>query len=772
MRLGLILSFLLLAAAGSFAADLYQVNLESKHDADKLANLNVDPLVPLQHGYLVLADAAALSASGLEVKLIATGLSRDELALDNRLDRKNMAHFPLLFEEDNLRLYRADLDELSKSGARPELSRLGDAPAVIYSETRPLNRAALDAGVDLDSLIGLVEQDSLESYVNHLQSYYRRYTGTANCWASADWTVSKFEDFGYDSVYIHEFTTSIFGTPTTIKNTVAVKVGTTFPDREIIVCGHRDGVADSPAADDNGSGTAATMEVGRILADLDSYCTIKFITFSGEEQGLYGSEEYADNAFANGDDIIYVFNMDMIAHYENSNQAKLYHGPDMTYTTLCRDLASSLLGIEAVFFGSTSGSDHYSFQSNGYQATFLHEYVFSTVYHSPQDSTTYMNFDYMTDMTRLALATVYATMLEANAPGLAFIYPDGTPEFILANETTALDVTVSPRNNGVALPTSGLLHYSIDGTPYQTAALSQLFGNSYTTQLPALACGQTLEYYVSIEEQSTGIYYDPDPATPRKPFVVTAVDTGVDDNFETDQGWTTEVLGATSGQWQRGVPVDDDGWDYDPASDADGSGQCYLTQNVTGNTDVDNGAVRLISPVFAMNAESALVYDYFLYLTDSDGTDMLLVEINSSGGVGGWTEIARHDLNGGLEWHHFEIDASTISGLGVFITDNMQLRFTANDGDAQSIVEAGVDAVRVMSYVCEAELACGDANADEIVNVTDAVHIVNYIFNNGPAPSPMAAGDVDCSGLVNIVDAVYLIGFIFGGGPAPCSSCP
>ena len=42
--------------------------------------------------------------------------------------------------------------------------------------------------------------------------------------------------------------------------------------------------------------------------------------------------------------------------------------------------------------------------------------------------------------------------------------------------------------------------------------------------------------------------------------------------------------------------MNDGGWSYDPASDGDGSGSAYLTQNQSGNTDVDGGAVRLTSP--------------------------------------------------------------------------------------------------------------------------------------------------------------------------------
>lgn len=63
---------------------------------------------------------------------------------------------------------------------------------------------------------------------------------------------------------------------------------------------------------------------------------------------------------------------------------------------------------------------------------------------------------------------------------------------------------------------------------------------------------------------------------------------------------------------------------------------------------------------------------------------------------------------------------------------------------------------------------CGDADGNSMVNISDAVYVISYIFSGGPAPSPMAAGDCDCNGFVNISDAVYLIGYIFGSGPAPC----
>jgi hypothetical protein len=67
---------------------------------------------------------------------------------------------------------------------------------------------------------------------------------------------------------------------------------------------------------------------------------------------------------------------------------------------------------------------------------------------------------------------------------------------------------------------------------------------------------------------------------------------------------------------------------------------------------------------------------------------------------------------------------------------------------------------------------CGDADGNDIINISDAVFLISYIFGGGPAPDYLTQGDPDCNGIVNISDAVYLIGFIFGGGPAPCSACP
>lgn len=69
-------------------------------------------------------------------------------------------------------------------------------------------------------------------------------------------------------------------------------------------------------------------------------------------------------------------------------------------------------------------------------------------------------------------------------------------------------------------------------------------------------------------------------------------------------------------------------------------------------------------------------------------------------------------------------------------------------------------------------VACGDADGDQLVDISDVVKLIQYIFAGGDAPIPLDAGDVNCDTLVNITDVVYLLNYIFDGGPSPCSACP
>jgi hypothetical protein len=68
---------------------------------------------------------------------------------------------------------------------------------------------------------------------------------------------------------------------------------------------------------------------------------------------------------------------------------------------------------------------------------------------------------------------------------------------------------------------------------------------------------------------------------------------------------------------------------------------------------------------------------------------------------------------------------------------------------------------------------CGDCNGDGVVDISDVVYLINYLFIPGsPPPVPLCIGDVNCDGVVDVSDVVYLINYLFiQGSPPPCPDC-
>jgi hypothetical protein len=64
-------------------------------------------------------------------------------------------------------------------------------------------------------------------------------------------------------------------------------------------------------------------------------------------------------------------------------------------------------------------------------------------------------------------------------------------------------------------------------------------------------------------------------------------------------------------------------------------------------------------------------------------------------------------------------------------------------------------------------LSRGDVNGDGDIDIADVVFLLNYLFLDGPEPTPLEAGDADCNGEVDIADVLFLINYLFISGPAP-----
>jgi hypothetical protein len=86
-----------------------------------------------------------------------------------------------------------------------------------------------------------------------------------------------------------------------------------------------------------------------------------------------------------------------------------------------------------------------------------------------------------------------------------------------------------------------------------------------------------------------------------------------------------------------------------------------------------------------------------------------------------------------------------------------------------TVASLGTPEVPQTYYYTVARTGPGDCNADDIVNASDIIYLVNYIFKSGPAPVILLHGDVNCSDVINSADIIYMVSYVFKSGPSPCS---
>ena len=752
----------------SISGNLIKVDVNSIQDADFLNTLELYPLIRLPQAFIVMTDNDNLERiqnSRINYQIISNSISLSQIAVDHNREFMHPELFQVIYQQDYFRLLQAD-PQVAQSLPFSERPSFHFSKNIKIEYDQPIVRGEMPdkASGDLNLALSLMSTDSMESYVNRLQAYYRRPIMSDSLRACTRWLHDKFTEFGYDSILYDTFSTPLYNAYDSSVNVLAVKPGTVLPEYQIVIGAHYDGVQPSPAADDNGSGTAAVLEMARVLKDIPTNMTYIFILFDAEEVGLLGSKHYAEEAAARGDNIYFMLNLDMIANKQNSTKAGLYHGGDQSFIALWDSIGAALYNMEGVNEGMNSHSDHHSFVQNGFDVLFVMEYNFSDVYHTAHDSTTYMSFSYMANLVKVSMATAF-TVSESYRPFTSnFNLISGTPDLFIPAEETEFEFTVSLSGAGTLVPASGQIRYRVDGGEYASQPMTEIAANHYLGALTFDQCYSIVEYYFTVEEVDYGSVYETYPDAPHQAFIAKSKVDVLIDNFQYNKGWTVNG-DASTGTWQRGYPAG--GGDLgDPPSDYDGSGYCYLTGNYDGDSDVDFGATNLVSPAFDLSYSNAEI-SYARWYSNNYGyyqEDTLFVYISNDLGSS-WTLVEtvgpQYQATGGWYTNSFWVDEY------IATTDQMLLRFEASDYGVESIVEAAIDAVTIRKFTC-ADVICGDANADASVNVSDAVYIINYVFNGGDEPIPYIAGEVNCDGLVNVSDAVYIINYVFTGGGNPC----
>ena len=160
-----------------------------------------------------------------------------------------------------------------------------------------------------------------------------------------------------------------------------------------------------PGADDNASGTAAILEVARLLKDSKPKRSILVLSVSGEEIGLWGSQAFVDAPPVPLSLIKADINVDMVGRNavdELSVTPAQIEGAVSTLTRDARDLASRQgikLNQEADKYWTRS--DHYTFAKRGIPCIFFFGGMHGD-YHEPTDTPDKINFEKLARVVRLA----------------------------------------------------------------------------------------------------------------------------------------------------------------------------------------------------------------------------------------------------------------------------------------------------------------------------------------------------------------------------------
>jgi len=318
----------------------------------------------------------------------------------------------------------------------------------------------------------MVTQTNITTYLQEFANLGVKKTGTAANNNALEWLKTKYLSYGYTASQMAEdpFTAGSYNS----KNLVITKTGTVYPNKYVIICGHFDSITGS-GVNDNGSGTSIILEAARILKDVPTEYSIKFIHFSGEEQGLLGSTHYANTVAYQGSnrvlDIKLVFNLDQVGGVMGNNNNTVYCDQDLGGLTSnnaasavvtqelrnCTALYSPLLTA----VDPAEDTDYIPFEQKGEVITGFFERIRSTYPHTVND--TFANTDPVY-IYNIGKASVGALQHFAVATGTL-----GTHEAVVKNTLETVKIYPNPVKDiiNIELPDSGIKNFTFEVTDFQ-----------------------------------------------------------------------------------------------------------------------------------------------------------------------------------------------------------------------------------------------------------------------------------------------------------------
>jgi len=302
----------------------------------------------------------------------------------------------------------------------------------------------------------VVSQCSSSNILTNLTEYEAlgvKRRGTAALDNTLNWLKNKYLSYGYTASQITEDSYTYTGSTAVCKNLVVTKIGTLYPNTFIIIDGHYDSISGT-GTNDNGSGLVCILEVARLLQNIPTQYSIKFINFSGEEDGLFGSKHFVSsvvNATTPKMDIKLVFNLDEVGGVAGMVNNTITCERDMSNPT-SNNAASAAVTNELItcvslysplntFLDRAYSSDYMSFQSNDEVITGFFEKNETTHKHTTTDFLIYMDPTYNYNVAKAAIgAMLHFAVVDTSMSNEEFetsfqgsIYPNPTNDTLYVN---------------------------------------------------------------------------------------------------------------------------------------------------------------------------------------------------------------------------------------------------------------------------------------------------------------------------------------------------
>ncbi len=372
---------------------------------------------------------ATLRQRGVEFRVLDEAAFSQPYYLLNRKPQVAAKALPrtehLLWQEAESGLYKiSDAEAQTLARAGWQLTRV--FPRALPIQTQALGAApaqphGASTTVLIQKLNAEISDSSVTAYLTQLEAFQTRYSFSVTIAAARDWLQQQLQNLGYGDAHFEPV--PVFGSLQ--QNVVASKRGTINPERVIVIGGHYDSILFdgdpmqfAPGVDDDGTGTAGTLEIARVLAGTDLESTIIFVPFAAEEQGLWGSEAFAAQASANGMNLALMLNLDMIGNVADQvwDLFVLTDARSQGYAQLFARLATQHTNLIPVIGGSSGNSDHFPFQQYGFPALFIHEHDFSPNWHLSSDVLSNINVPYATTVLKATLAMIVTVANTPDAP--------------------------------------------------------------------------------------------------------------------------------------------------------------------------------------------------------------------------------------------------------------------------------------------------------------------------------------------------------------------